>query len=98
MSEVKVEQVDREAADAITADWPAISKGISYTGLCLALARHRIEATRALSAEVEALRAALPDEIDLYRTIKAASDKSHIGIARHIIATHWPLLNKEPAR
>lgn len=43
-----------------------------------------------VNPDVEAMKAALPDEIDLYRTIKAAPDKSHIGIARHIIKTHWP--------
>ena len=45
---------------------------------------------RVISPDVEAMKAALPDEIDLYHTIKAAPDKSHIGIARHIIKTHWP--------
>ncbi len=45
-----------------------------------------------VNPDVEAMKAALPDEIELYRTIKSAPDKSHIGIARHIIDKHWPNL------
>lgn len=98
MSEVKVEQVDREAASALLGG--AAPDGIlegrrDHMSLVQTLARHRIEAARALSAEVEALRA----EASALR-IGWWNDMRARGVTQDnaITTINTALLNKEPAR
>lgn len=97
MSEVKVEQVDRLAA----VDASIVDTEVDWvSALAVEFAKHRIEATRALSAEVEKGLNNLRDQME-----KAARQDD---LTTDQLANIWgcitgvdaalSLLNKEPAR
>lgn len=108
MSEVKVEQVDREAAASYyeatkshrTDDHivKLIRHGDHAHAMVAAFARHRIEATRALSAEVEALRAMLLQAHDTMHECTAVLSANDCATVAAVMAEVRALLNKEPAR